>query len=352
MINIAFFDTKPYDRKYFDKALLDSYNKIISIKYFSPRLSKETVKLAQGFNVVCAFVNDVIDADVVNSLYEFGIKLIALRCAGYNNVDLKSVFNKIHVVRVPEYSPYAVAEHTVALMLALNRKTHRAYYRTRDLNFSINGLLGFDMHNKTAGIIGTGKIGICVIKILKGFGMNILAYDVFPNQNLANEIGFKYVDLKELYKNSDIISLHCPLSQETVYMINKEAISLMKKGVMIINTGRGKLINTKDLINGLKTNHIGCAGLDVYEEESEYFFEDHSSKVLDDDILARLLTFPNVLITSHQAFFTHEALNSIAETTLNNIKLFYEKNELPNEICYKCSAGKQNCRKKEQGKCF
>ncbi|HOV15386.1 MAG TPA: 2-hydroxyacid dehydrogenase, partial [Spirochaetota bacterium] len=279
-----------------------------------------------------------------------GIGLVALRCAGYNNVDLKEAFGNIHIVRVPAYSPYAVAEHAISLIMALNRKTHKAYNRTREGNFSINGLLGFDMFGKTAGVIGTGKIGKILINILKGFGMKILVYDLFPDTKFAKDENIEYCELDKIYKEADIISLHCPLSKETTHLINKESLSKMKPNVMIINTSRGHLIDTKALINALKDGKIGSAGLDVYEEESEYFFEDHSGNILNDDILARLLTFNNVLITSHQAFFTKEALKNICETTFNNIKDYFEGKNLVNEICYKCNQG--FCSKKENGKCF
>jgi D-lactate dehydrogenase len=256
-----------------------------------------------------------------------------LRCAGYNNVDLNAAQeNGIKVVRVPAYSPYAVAEHTVALMLALNRRIPRATWRTRDGNFSLNGLLGFDMHGKTAGIIGTGKIAKILIQILKGFGMNILAYDLYPDYNFAREHQVVYTSLDELYHSSDIISLHCPLTEQTKYLINDYSISKMKDGVMIINTGRGQLIHTNALIEGLKNKKIGSAGLDVYEEEGDYFYEDKSDRIIDDDVLARLLSFNNVIVTSHQAFFTHEALENIASTTLQNIKDFAENKSLANEV--------------------
>ncbi len=347
--SIAFFDAKPYDREFFDKAN-QKYH--FEIKYFQSHLTLDTVALTKGHPVVCVFVNDIVDALIIEQLVENGVQLIALRSAGYNNVDLKTVYRKIHVVRVPAYSPHAVAEHAVTLMLALNRKIHKAYYRVRDNNFSIHGLLGFDMFGKTAGVIGTGHIGQAIIPILKGFGMHVLAYDVFPNDTMAQEKGFQYVDLDTLYRESDIITLHCPLTPQNVYMINREAIEKMKTGVMIINTGRGKLINTTDLIEGLKIGKIGSAGLDVYEEETEYFFEDFSHSFIEDDILARLLTFPNVLITSHQAFFTQEAMENIANTTLENVKLFFEKGELPNEICYHCGRKGVCCLKKLTGRCF
>lgn len=343
---IIFFDSKPYDKCFFEGA---NKNYGYEIKYYKGHLNSETALFTDGYDVVCAFVNDVIDKNVINILDKNGVKLIALRCAGYNNVDLKAAYGTIHVLRVPGYSPYAVAEHAVALMLSLNRKTHRAYYRTRDGNFSINGLLGFDMYRTIAGVIGTGKIGKCLIDILKGFGMGILAYDTHADEKYALKKGIEFVSLQKLYAESDIISLHCPLTRETHRLINKESISQMKKGVMIINTGRGDLVNTKDLIKGLKTGQIGSAGLDVYEEESDYFFEDFSSTMISDDVLARLMTFPNVLITSHQGFFTKEALSNIASTTLDNIKEFFDGGFLKNEICYKCA---KECRKKQNKRCF
>lgn len=344
---IAFFDAKPYDREFFDPVNA-SYH--YPIKYFTSRLHLDNVALTRDFDVVCAFVNDQITREIAEKFIQNGVRLIALRSAGYNNVDLRAVYKRIHVVRVPAYSPYAVAEHAVALMLSLNRKIHKAYYRTRDNNFNINGLLGFDMHEKTAGVIGTGKIGKCAIDILTGFGMRVLAYDLYPDTEYARDKQIEYTDLDTLYRESDILTLHCPLTPENVHMINAESIDRMKKGVMIINTGRGKLIDTKDLIEGLKSRKIGAAGLDVYEEETEYFFEDFSQEGVDDDVLARLTTFPNVLITSHQGFFTREALTHIAQTTLENIRLFFEENELPNEICYRCK--EPTCLKKKTGKCF
>lgn len=347
LIKVAFFDAKPYDIESFDDANRDFGFKIT---YFKNHLTPETASLTQGFQVVCIFVNDTVQKDVIEILTRNGVQLIAIRAAGYNNLDLKALFQKIHTVRVPAYSPYAVAEHAVALMLSLNRKIHRAYYRTRDNNFTLSGLLGFDMRGKTAGIIGTGKIGKILIEILKGFGMHILAYDAFPDLDYQKKTGLEYVDLDTLYKNSDVLSLHCPLTKETYHLINETSISKMKQGVMIINTGRGMLIDSKALIEGLKTGKIGFAGLDVYEEESDYFFEDFSSKVITDDILARLLSFNNVLITSHQGFFTREALQNIASTTLANIREFFTDGKMPNEICYKCST--TPCPRKTTGKCF
>jgi D-lactate dehydrogenase len=344
---ITFFDTKPYDREFFETAN-EKFG--FQIKYYPSHLTTDNVALTQGSDAICVFVNDILTREIIDSLHRNHIQLIALRSAGYNNVDLKATFGKIHVVRVPAYSPQAVAEHAVALMLSLNRKTHRAYYRIRDNNFSINGFIGFDMHGKTVGVIGTGKIGRAVIEILEGFGMNVLANDPYPEENYAKQKQIKYVNLDTLYNASDIITLHCPLTPKNVHMINAKTISRMKDGVMIINTGRGKLINTVDLIEGLKSKKIGAAGLDVYEEEDEYFFEDFSHTAIEDDVLARLLTFPNVLITSHQGFFTKEALTNIANTTLENIRLFFEERKLPNEICYKC--GNDECNRKKNGKCF
>ena len=343
---ILFYDAKPYDWKVFDEVNKDYGFKI---EYFNGHLNNSTASLSKGYNSVCAFVNDRVDRKNINTLKDCGVELIALRSAGYNNVDLKAAYQSIHVVRVPAYSPYAVAEHAVALMLSLNRKIHRAYYRIRDGNFSINGLLGFDMHQKTLGVIGLGKIGKCLINIAFGFGMKVVVYDKFEDENYAKEKAFQYVSLEELYKASDIISLHCPLNSETNHLINQESIREMKKGVMIINTGRGKLIKTEALIEGLKNGMVGSAGLDVYEEESEYFFEDFSDSMIEDDVLARLLTFPNVLITSHQGFFTKEALGNIAKTTLENIKEYFEGGFLKNEICYQCD---QECRKKQKKRCF
>lgn len=346
---IAFFDAKPYDTESFD-----SVNREVgfTIRYFQEHLTPDTVSLTKGFDAVCVFINDRITKEIIVALEENGIRLIALRSAGYNNVDLKAAYGHIPVVRVPSYSPEAVAEHACALMLTLNRKTHRAYWRTRDSNFSIIGFLGFDMHGKTAGIIGTGLIGMALIRILKGFGMKVLAYDIRPDRETADRMGFEYTDLETLYRDSDIISLHCPLTPQTRHLINRESIARMKEHVMIINTGRGALIDTKALIEGLKNRKIGYAGLDVYEEESEYFFRDFSGEILNDDVLARLLTFPNVLVTSHQGFFTAEALDSIARTTLKNIDLYFKKDILENEICYQCGQERTNCRKERTGKCF
>ena len=332
-ISISFFDARTYDREMFNGINKDFG---FDIKYFKFNITEENAVLAEGSDVVCAFVNDIVSEKVINKLHDCGVKLIALRCAGYNNVDLKAADKKLRIARVPAYSPNAIAEHTAALMLSLNRKIHRAYWRTRDSNFSLDGLMGFDMYGKKAGVIGTGKIGKVLAKILRGFGMDVMAYDPYPDHSFAVESGCRYIGLDQLFTGSDIISLNCPLTRETEHMINEESINKMKDGVMIINTGRGKLIKTSDLIGGLKSGKIGSAGLDVYEEEAEYFFEDLSNRVLTDDILARLLTFNNVIITSHQGFFTREAMHNIAETTLNNIRTFFEGGKEFNEICYKC----------------
>ncbi len=346
-IRVLLTDAKPYDREFFDQA---NQHHRFDIHYLDSRLSAETVELTQGFHAVCAFVNDQLDKTVADRLVQHGIRLVALRCAGYNNVDLKAAYGTLHVARVPSYSPHAVAEHAVALILSLNRKIHKAYYRTRDNNFSIHGLLGFDLHGKTAGVIGTGKIGRILAGILRGFGMEVLAYDPHPDEQAAREVGFRYAPLDEVYRRSHVLSLHCPLTPETQHMINAKSIALMRKDVILINTGRGKLIRTSDLIAGLKSSRIGAAGLDVYEEEEDYFFEDFSGRMVDDDQLARLLTFSNVLVTSHQAFFTREALTAIAETTLGNVDRFLAGEPLPNEICYRC--GEETCRKETKGRCF
>lgn len=328
-VKISFFDTKPYDKESFTE-INKKYN--FDIKFHKFHLLPDNVVLAQNSEVVVVFVNDMINAEMIDQLASYGVRLISLRCSGFNNIDLKAAQGKIKVVRVPAYSPNAIAEHTVALMMTLNRKIHRAYFRTRDSNFALQGLMGFDMNGKTAGVYGTGKIGKVLIKILKGFGMHVIAYDPFPDCEYAVEAGFDYVKQEELFSQSDIISLNCPLTKETEYIINKNTIAQMKHGVMLINTGRGRLIKTADLIQALKTGKIGSAGLDVYEEESRYFFEDHSELVMTDDILARLLTFNNVIITSHQGFFTKEAMHNIAITTMQNIDDFVHQRQLINEV--------------------
>ncbi len=328
-IKAIFYDVKEYDKEFFRKYGKD-YN--IEMKFLKEKLNEETVDLSKGYEVVCAFTNDTINKNVIDMMAENGVKLLAMRCAGFNNVSLKDINDRFKVVRVPAYSPYAIAEYTVGMILALNRKIHKAYVRTREGNFSINGFMGFDLYKKTVGIIGAGKIAQILIKILKGFGTRVIAYDPYPNEKVAKELGFEFVDLDTLYKESDIISLNCPLTKETKYIINRESMNKMKDGVMIVNTGRGMLIDSIDLIEALKDKKIGSAALDVYEEEEEYFFEDMSNKVIEDDILGRLLSFHNVLITSHQAYFTEEAVEAITKTTLDNIKDFAEGKELINEV--------------------
>lgn len=315
-MKIAVFNTKPHDKEYLSSAN-EKYK--FEIRFFKEQLNKNTAPLSKGFNCVCSFVNDELNKDTIEILSQNEIKVIAMRCAGINNVDINYANEKqIKVANVPNYSPHAVAEHTIGLILALNRKIYKAYNQVREGDFSIENLLGFDMYGKTVGIIGTGKIGYQVVKILIGFGCNVIAYDNRENQE-CNALGVKYVSLQELMKQSDIITLHCPLIKENKHLINKNTISYCKNGVMIINTSRGGLINTNDMIEGLKSGKIGYLGLDVYEEEEKIFFQDLSIQVLQDDVFARLLTFPNVLITSHQAFFTKEAITTISETTLKNI---------------------------------
>ena len=328
-LRIAFFDAKSYDIESFN-AVNKDYN--FDIRYYQERLSISTVPLAKGADVVCIFVIAECDAKVIDELVNNGVKLVALRCAGFNNVDLKAAEGRIRVTRVPAYSPHAVAEYAVSLMLSLNRKIYRAVNRTREGNFTLHGLLGFDMYGKTAGIIGMGRIAKELIKILHGFGMNVMAYDLYPDHEFAKQYDVKVVGLDELYTHSDIISLHCPLTPDTKFLINKDSIAKMKKGVMIINTGRGKLIHTEDLIEGLRSKQVGSAGLDVYEEERDYFYEDRSDKMIDDDVLARLLMVPNVVLTSHQAFFTAEALHNIAISTLNSVKEFADGKDLTCEV--------------------
>ena len=322
-MKIAFFDTKPYDKIWFEP-MMKQYG--YEVKFFEHKLNSDTAVLTKGFDAVCIFVNDTANSEVLNILNKNGIKLIALRCAGYNNVDLKSL-GKIKAVRVPAYSPSAVAEFAAALLLSINRKTHKAYIRTRDFNFNINGLLGFDLVGKTAGIIGTGKIGQMFIDICKGFKMKVIAYDPYPNNNLDIE----YVSLDELFEKSKMISLHCPLTKDSYHIINADSISKMQDNVFIVNTSRGALIDTASLINGLKSKKIGGAGLDVYEEENDVFFEDKSNEIIDDDELMRLLSFPNVIISSHQGFFTREAMQQIAMVTMENIANFLQ-DKITNEV--------------------
>lgn len=344
MIKIAFFDTHSYDKESFEK--VDDKN--IQITFFETKLNIHSADLVKGYDVVCIFVNDDASKEVIEKLYENGVKLIALRCAGYNNVDLSACFGKIHVVHVPAYSPYAVAEHTMALLLTSLRRVHKAYNRTRDYNFSLDGLTGFNLYGKTVGVIGTGRIGRIFIDICKGFGMNVLAYDKFPapNSNL------NYVSLDEIFSKSDIISLHCPLTEETKHLINASSIEKMKKGVFILNTSRGALIDAEALLNGIKSRKIGAACLDVYEEESDIFFKDKSGHILNDDVLARLISMPNVILTAHQAFLTNEALENITSTTIENIKSFFDSDSLiQNELCYHCG-NMDKCKKQRKGRCF
>lgn len=344
MIRVAFFDTKEYDRASFEQ-----YNdhSLFEFKFLETKLTEDTVELANECNAVCVFVNDTVNRAVIDKLYANGVEMIALRCAGYNNVDVKHAFGKIHVVHVPAYSPYAVAEHAAAMLLTSVRRIHKAYNRTRDFNFSLHGLTGFDFHGKTVGVIGAGKIGRIFIDICRGFGMHVLVYDRHPSNDSLD-----YVGLETLFKRSDIISLHCPLTDETRHMIDAEAIAKMKKGVVIVNTSRGGLIDTEALLSGIKSRRIGAACLDVYEEEADIFFEDRSGHILNDDLLSRLISMPNVIVTSHQAFLTEEALNNIAEITVNNMRSFFENNGLcENELCYRCGHI-ERCKKERKEKCF
>lgn len=343
-MKIAFFDTKPYDKESF--GVYEGENGF-EFKFFETKLTEDTVGLARGFDAVCVFVNDTVDEPVIDKLYEYGVKMIALRCAGYNNVDVKRCFGKIHVCRVPAYSPYAVAEHAAALLLTSVRRIHKAYNRTKDYNFSLSGLTGFDLHGKTVGVVGTGKIGKVFINICRGFGMNVIAYDKYPDE--TGDIN--YVSLDEVYKKSDIISFHCPLLEDTYHMIGEKEIEKLKKGVVIINTSRGALIDAHALLEGIKSRKIGAACLDVYEEESDIFFEDFSGHIMDDEVMARLISMPNVIVTSHQAFLTKEALGNIAKTTVDNITELSENGFCTNELCYRC--GKiEDCKKQKAKKCF
>lgn len=325
-MKIAFFDTHTYDRRSFENCSKEFPHEF---KFINVRLNEDTVALAKGADCVCAFVNDRLSPEVINKLAEFKVKIIALRSAGFNHVNLEAAKkHNIRVIRVPEYSPFAVAEHAVALILTLNRKVHKAYNRVREGNFSLEGLEGFDLHGKTIGVIGTGKIGQKFINIMNGFGCKVLAYDLQKKPGLQCE----YTTFENVLSNSDIISLHLPLNKETFHLIDEKAFTLMKKGAMLINTSRGGLVDTKALIKSLKSCHLGSAGLDVYEEEEKFFFQDHSFEVLTDDVLTRLMTFPNVILTSHQAFLTQEALRNIAETTLENLTRFEKENALQHEI--------------------
>lgn len=343
-IKIAFFDAKEYDITSFENTNTD---RDIIIKFYETKLSEDTVNLASGYDVVCVFVNDTVNSKVIDALESYGVKLVALRCAGYNNVDIEYAFGKIHIARVPAYSPYAVAEHAMALLLTSIRRIHKAYIRTRDFNFSLNNLTGFDLHGKTVGVVGTGKIGRIFIDICKGFGMTVLAYDKFPNK----DFGLDYVSLDEIWERADIISFHCPLTDETKHMVNSETISKMKKGVVLVNTSRGALIDSDALLDGIKDRKIGAACLDVYEEESDVFFHDFSGHIIADDTLARLISMPNVIVTSHQAFLTQEALSNIAQTTLANVRQFVDEGRCDNELCYKCEKF-GGCKQEHKKLCF
>lgn len=344
MKKIAFYDTKPYDKIFFER-YKNEYG--FEFKYYENKLNADTAMMTQGCDGVCAFVNDDLNAETIQTLYDCKVRVIAMRCAGYNNVDFKKAYGKIHVVRVPAYSPYSVAEHTMAMLLTLNRKIHKAYIRTKDFNFSLNGLVGFDLHGKTVGVIGTGKIGRIFIDICRGFGLHVLAYDPYP----AKDAQIEYVDLETLCRQSDIISLHCPLSDSTRNIINEKTLDIMKDGVYILNTSRGQLIDSEALLDVIKSEKVGGAALDVYEEETEYFFEDCSSSIMPDDVLSRLISMPNVLVTSHQAFLTKEALENIAITTLNNLKDYFEDKPLANEVCYNCQKG-EVCDREHNERCF
>ena len=344
-MKVAFFDTKPYDMPSFEKY---GAQKGMEFKFYETKLNEDTAPLADGCEAVCVFVNDTVNAAVIDRLHAGGVKLIALRSAGYNNVDIEHAFGRIHVVHVPAYSPYSVAEHAMALLLTSIRRIHKAYNRTREFNFSLNGLTGFDLHGKTVGVVGTGKIGRIFIDICRGFGMKVIAYDKFP----APDSGIDYVSLDELFERSDIISVHCPLTAETRHLIDAAAIARMKKGVVILNTSRGALIDAEALLEGIKARKIGAACLDVYEEESDVFFRDLSGHILGDDLLARLISMPNVIVTSHQAFLTEDALNNIAETTVNNICSYFDHDGLcDNELCYRCG-NIERCKKERKQRCF
>ena len=344
-MRIAFFDTKPYDKPSFIKY---GEQRGVSFKFFETKLNEDTVDLVNGFDGVCVFVNDTVNSKVIDSLYEKGVKLVALRCAGFNNVDMNHAFGKVHVLRVPAYSPYAVAEHTMALLLTSVRRIHKAYIRSKDFNFSLSNLTGFDLYGKTVGVIGTGRIGRVFIDICRGFGMRVLAYDKFPVPNLDNGDTIRYVELDELFEKSDIISLHCPLTDETHHIIDEKAIEKCKRGVVLLNTSRGALVDAEALLQGIKSRKVGAACLDVYEEESDLFFEDNSGHIMEDDTLARLITMPNVLVTSHQAFLTEEALENIAQTTVKNLVQMASTNQCPNEVCAK-NGTPEDCK---TGKCF
>ena len=323
MKKIAFFDTKPYDRTYFDK-----YGKDYEITYFEEKLNHHTAKITEGFDGVCAFVNSNINKMAIERMHERGVKILAMRCAGFSNVDIAAAAGKLAVVRVPAYSPHAVAEHALALLLALNRRIYRAYILTRDFNFNINGLTGIDLYGKTAGIIGTGKIGRTFIDLCRGLGMKVIAYDPYP----AEGSGIDYVPLDTLFRESDVISLHCPLTESSYHIIDREALDKMKPGAFLLNTSRGALVDSEALLEVLTAGKLRGAALDVYEEEANLFYEDMSDKIIKDDTLALLVSRPNVLITSHQAFLTEEALDNIASVTIQNFDEFFAGKPLTNEI--------------------
>jgi D-lactate dehydrogenase len=328
-MRVAVFSTKPYDRRFLDGANPSAGHELV---YLEPRLTRETAIAAAGAQAVCVFVNDELQKEVLEALAGQGVRLVALRCAGFNNVDLSAARDlAITVARVPEYSPRAVAEHTVALILTLNRKTHRAYARIREGNFALEGLLGFDLHGRTVGVVGTGRIGAAFAQIMIGFGCRVVAHDPYPDSE-CERLGVRYLDLPELLNGADIISLHCPLTPETYHLIGSSAVAQMRSGAMLINTSRGAVIDTRAVIEGLKSGRIGSLGLDVYEEEADLFFENLSDSLIHDDVFARLLTFPNVLITGHQAFFTEEALSAIAETTIANISAFEQTGQVVHAV--------------------
>ena len=346
MKRIAVFDSKKYDESSFAP-----YLKQYEFAFFKDKLSLHTVILAKGFDAVMCFVNDDLSKEVIEKLAEYGIHAVFLRCAGYNNADLEAAYiNKVHVIRVPAYSPYAIAEHAFALLLSLNRHIHKAYIRSRDFNFNLDGLTGFDLHAKTVGVIGTGKIGRVFIDIARGFGMNVICYDPYP----VKDSDYEYVSLDELYTRSDVISLHCPLIESNKHMVDHNAIEKMKKGVILINTSRGALVDSKALLEGLKEKKIGAVGLDVYEEEANLFYKDNSLKIIQDDVLSLLIQLPNVIITSHQAYLTHEALDNIAKTTIQNMDEYFGDGFITNEVCYHCEKSKdpQSCYKSRKKRCF
>lgn len=344
MFKVAVFDCKQYDVDSLSKLQSD----LFEFKFYEVRLTKDSVGLSYGCDGICVFVNDEVNKAVIDKLVEYGVKAIFLRCAGFNNVDVEYCFGKLHVFRVPAYSPYAVAEHAMALLLTSNRRIHKAYNRTREFNFSLEDLTGMDLYNKTVGVIGTGKIGRIFIDICRGFKMNVIAYDPFP----MKDSDIEYVSLDTLFEKSDIISLHCPLTEQTRDIVNKDSINKMKKGVFIINTSRGGLVDSKALLEGIKERKVGAACLDVYDEEADIFYNDKSSHILDDDILRNLISMPNVIVTSHQAFLTHEALSNIADTTKENIEKFIKDEKNPtNEVCYHCGH-QATCSKVRNKKCF